>query len=79
MRYVISRKKAVRDVRVFCTAWAKGGIGLVCTDAIMGAGQAVVFECNGNFYLADWKSNDPGDHDECYEPAPIKQNKKIRG
>ncbi len=32
-----------------------------------------VFEYDGQFYLADWKSNDLGDHDECYAPRILKQ------
>jgi exodeoxyribonuclease V beta subunit len=33
----------------------------------------LVFEYNGQYYLADWKSNDLGDRCECYTPALLKQ------
>lgn len=32
-----------------------------------------VFEYDGQFYLADWKSNDLGDTDECYAPKILRQ------
>jgi exodeoxyribonuclease V beta subunit len=33
----------------------------------------LVFEYDGQYYLADWKSNDLGDRYECYAPAVLKQ------
>ncbi len=33
----------------------------------------LVFEHNGQYYLADWKSNDLGDRYECYTPALLQR------